>query len=57
MTGKELLEEIDRREYYDQKEREHIELVDCAWYVVKLGVIVVCLVSIALNVQKLWEAL
>ena len=57
MTGKELLEEIDRRDYYDQKEREHLELVDCWWFAVKLSVIIFSLLSIAGHVRELWMAL
>jgi len=56
MTGEELLREIERQEYYDEKFREHIELVACFWYVIQIGIIVWCLMSIAGNVKELWEA-
>ncbi len=61
MNLEEMLTEIDRREYYDRKEREHIELMECWWdavmFGVKISVIVVCLLSIAGHVRELWQAL
>lgn len=57
MTGEQMLAEIARRDYYEQKEKEHIELVECAWYAIKVGVIIVCLLSIVKHVRELWIAL
>ena len=46
MTGEEMLREIYQREYYD-----------CAWFTIKIGIIVACLLSIAGHVKELWQAL
>ena len=56
MTGKELLREIERRDYYDEKFLEHIELVECTFIALQIGVIVWCLMSIAANLKELWQA-
>lgn len=60
MTGPEMIQEIERRNYYDSKLREHTELVECWWYAIKvgskLGVIAYCLVSIAGHIRELWNA-
>ena len=56
MTSEELLREIDRREYYDEKFREHIELAKCTFIALQIGVIVWCLMSIAANLKELWQA-
>ncbi len=57
MTGKELLDEIDRREYYRERERKNEELVKCVCYAIVMGIIICGLLSIAGNVHKLWDAL
>jgi len=56
MTGKELLREIERQDYYDEKFREHIELVECVWLIIQVFIIGVCLMSIAANLKELWQA-
>ena len=57
MSGEEMLREIDRREYYHHKFREHCELVECTWLLFKLVIIGVCLVSIAAHVRELLQGL
>ena len=57
MSGEEALREVERREYYAERERKNRELVLCWWYVVQWGVIAICLVSIAGHVRQLWQAL
>ena len=57
MTGPQMLHEIERREYYHHKFREHVELVECTWWLIKVTIIGVCLVSIAGHVRELWQGL
>lgn len=56
MTGEEMLSEIARREYYRERERKNNELMACAWFCFKIGVIAACLMSIAEHVQELYRA-
>lgn len=56
MSGPEMLAEIERRDYYDRKLREHTELVQCWWFAIQIGVIVACLLSIAGHLLKAWQA-
>jgi len=49
--------EIERREYYDRKERGHLELVDCMVTLIIWTVIALSLLSITRHVRELWKAL
>lgn len=57
MTGPEMIHEVERRDYYRERERKNAELVDCTWYAIKLGVVIAGLLSIAGHVRELWDAL
>lgn len=57
MTGKKLLYEIDRREYYDRKHLEHLELVSCWWYVTQLIITGCGIVYIAKQFMILWRGM
>ena len=57
MTGEEMIQEIDRREYYARKERKNAELVDCMVYAAIWLIIAACLLSIAQHVRELWVGL
>ena len=56
MTGEEMIQEIDRREYYARKERKNAELVDCMVYAAIWLIIAGGLLSIAGHVRELWQA-
>lgn len=49
-------EKIEHLEYYKQKEREHVELLELWWYAIKIIVIIAGLLSIAENVHKFWTS-
>ena len=36
MTGPEMIEELERQEYYKERERKNEELVDCYVWLVKI---------------------
>ena len=57
MTGEEMLQEIDRREYYRERERKNEELVDCMTFAAVCLIIIAGLLSIARSVHKLWDAI
>jgi len=57
MTGNEMLREIDRREYYNRKECEHIELVEFWWYAVELTITGCGIVYIIKQFMVLWDAI
>jgi len=57
MTGEELLREIERRDYYAERERKNAELVACLRYAAIWLVIAGGLLSIAGHVRELWQGL
>ena len=55
MIRQERYTDLQGHEYYEQKEKEHIEMVDCMTYAAIWLIIIAGLLSISGNFKELWD--